>query len=1291
VSTHFEQQYEALPHPVWEEDWSAAEDLLSELRLAEGTQHIPDVLHRLRESISIRKANRNAFEFFSAADEAQLSMRIEEAFSSDAALSALAEDAVAAVEDRTSSGSRIEILVPGRGEIAMFCTRTFYRSSGSLVALVTLKDVPAGSSQDQQKGITPAKRDRSNPNPDRMNSLRQMAARLSGLGAWEIDARTLETTWSEELREILEYTPEFEPALDSIIVFYHPDDLPHVTRAVNDCLDTGRPADLEARISTRTGRLIWCRVIMEAARDSDGTIVSIQGAIQDITPLKTAELEIERGNERFRQLADAMPIIVWTALEDGTIDFANAALREYAAIQQDVDPDEAWRGIIHPEDLELVHSMWMGNARGAAQNGTELRLRRAEDGLYRWHVVRSVTVRNSAGDVTHWYGTAADVHDSKSIEQEARSLAKRLFATVESITDAFFTLDHEWRFTYLNAEAERVLERSRLELLGRNIWEEFAPARDSMFFTEYHRAADTGATVSFEELYHPLGKWFEVKAYPSADGLTVYFQDITERRRRDAQLRLLDVSIERINDIVMIIEVNDDGPQAWRIVYVNAAFEEQTGFARDEVIGHTHGSIFPLKSGDAVMERIRADMIAGEPARGEFLKVGKGGKTLWVEADIVPVRAEDTITHWVAIERNVTGRRAMDEALRTREERFRLLSNATNDAIWDWDLHTNSIWVNEGFERLFGVKAETFEPGIETWTSNIHPADRDRVTTAIMKVIKGEGSTWRNEYRFIRHDKTIAEVVDRGSVLRDSNGEPVRLFGGIVDITRRKHVERQLAEHAELLNKTQDAIIVRDLDHRILFWSHGAQRLYGWTPEEAIGQPIDQLLYNERIDFLAATNIVKDAGEWSGEIEQRDRSGRRIHVLGRWSLVNDDTGNPSSILAINSDITERKALEEQVIRAQRLESIGTLAGGMAHDLNNVFAPILLNVELLKMDETDPERASVLSAVEADAHRGAHMVHQVLTFARGEDGRREEVDTITIVDEVERVIRDTFPKSIAIKVRSDSDAWTIMADATQIYQVVMNLCVNSRDAMPDGGTLEISIENQVLDEVYARLNLNSAPGPYVVISVSDTGMGMEPDVIDRLWEPFFTTKGVGQGTGLGLPTSHTIIKRLGGFINVYSEPNKGSEFKVYLPAGATPRSADAVAVKQTRLPRGNGQLVLVIDDEEGVREVVRKTLERFGYRVMLAQHGAAAVAMYARHFDEIDVVLTDMAMPIMDGPTTIIALKQIDPEVRIIGSSGLGANGNVAKAVGAGVKHFVSKPYTVEALLKTLHAALEEQT
>jgi PAS domain S-box-containing protein len=497
---------------------------------------------------------------------------------------------------------------------------------------------------------------------------------------------------------------------------------------------------------------------------------------------------------------------------------------------------------------------------------------------------------------------------------------------------------------------------------------------------------------------------------------------------------------------------------------------------------------------------------------------------------------------------------------------------------------------------------------------------------------------------------------------------------------------QKIREQAALIDIATDAIFVRDLDNNILFWNQGAERLYGWTAEEALGKPAAELFEREAASQPAESLlIVAEKGFWQGELEQVTKSGKEVKVASRWTLVRDESGQPKSILVVNSDITEKKQLEKQFYRAQRLESIGTLASGIAHDFNNILTPMLAVSHLLplKFPHLDEQTKQMLEILEVSANRGASLVKQVLSFSRGQEGKRVTLQVEHLLSEVVTIANRTFPKSIQISANIPRmELWTISADATQIHQVLMNLIVNARDAMPNGGSLTISAENRYLDENYAVMNLEADEGCYVMITISDTGIGIPPELLERIFDPFFTTKEVGQGTGLGLATVMGIVKNHGGFVRVYSEMGNGTQFQVYLPASEERLSQP---ILEEKLPIGNGELILIVDDEPTIRQIAKTSLEKYNYTTLFASDGIEALSLYGKHQKEISVVLIDMMMPNLDGLTTIRAMQIMNPQVRAIATSGLAANSQLALSVN--VKTFLLKPYTLEELLNALHEAI----
>ncbi|WP_404783818.1 response regulator [Altericista sp. CCNU0014] len=462
------------------------------------------------------------------------------------------------------------------------------------------------------------------------------------------------------------------------------------------------------------------------------------------------------------------------------------------------------------------------------------------------------------------------------------------------------------------------------------------------------------------------------------------------------------------------------------------------------------------------------------------------------------------------------------------------------------------------------------------------------------------------------------------------------------------------------------------------------QEISGLSIEESLGDVWLQAIHPDDRDSAIESwqRTVSQRESWVSEHRLLTPQGEVRWVRTLVSPMYSTQGQFLGHVGTAEDITEKKQLEAQFLRAQRLESLGTMASGIAHDLNNVLTPILGIVELLplKVPDMDEQTQQLIEILGTNTHRGADLVKQILSFTRGVEGKPTNTQVSHLLWEIHKIIRQTFPKTIEVSTELPQDLWQIAADATALHQVFMNLCVNARDAMPNGGTLYITAENLEIDEHYARMHLDAQVGSYVVVTIADTGTGIPPKILDRIFDPFFTTKEIGKGTGLGLSTVLGIVKSHRGSIDVHSELGKGTQFKVYLPATET---AEEEAVVNTEPPLGRGELILVVDDEVAVQEITQATLEAYCYKVVTANNGIEAIALYAERKDEISVVLIDLMMPELDSITAIRTLRKLNPQVQIIAMSGLVTHESVAKTMREGIQAFLAKPFTAPELLNLL--------
>ncbi|MBX3737958.1 MAG: PAS domain S-box protein [Candidatus Didemnitutus sp.] len=593
-------------------------------------------------------------------------------------------------------------------------------------------------------------------------------------------------------------------------------------------------------------------------------------------------------------------------------------------------------------------------------------------------------------------------------------------------------------------------------------------------------------------------------------------------------------------------------------------------------------------------------------------------------------------------------------ALVASEQRWQFALEGAGDGVWDWNVATGDAYFSPQLARMFGYAPEELSGRYEEWQEHVHPDDLPCTRARLAECLAGRTALLHDEHRIRCRDGSYRWVLNRGKVVeRAPTGEARRMIGTFADMTEVRRASQRLTLLETALQAIPSGIVITDQQGRVEWVNEHFTRLTGYAAAEAIGGNPRVLKSGRHGDEFYAQmwRTIRGGKVWNGELVNRRKDGSEYNEHMIIAPVSHGGDGITHFIAIKQDITERKLMEQQLLRAQRMEGIGLLAGGIAHDLNNVLAPILLSTELLRLRIRDPADQRVLEVIDAAARRGSGVVRQVLTFARGIDGERAPLRPGDLLRELAMIIQETFPRDIEVFREVAEDLPMVRGDATQLHQVLLNLAVNARDAMPQGGTLTLRAQAERVTARRVGFMGELPAGNYVVLGVRDTGQGMPPEVRERIFEPFFTTKPRGKGTGLGLPTALGIVRSHGGIVEVDSAPGAGSEFRIYLPAIA-PEKVDSAAPMAPVTVAGRGRLVLVCDDEPSVREVASVVLRHAGFAVVEAGNGREALVIFSERRGAIALVLMDIMMPLLTGDRAAADIRQLEPGLPVIFMSGL---------------------------------------
>jgi len=1013
--------------------------------------------------------------------------------------------------------------------------------------------------------------------------------------------------------------------------------------------------------------------------------------LQDISARKRVEAELHESHANYLGLFNTVSEAIYVQDVDGVfLDVNEGATRMYGCSREElVGQTLATVAAVGRNDLAAIASLLLGVVATGTPAVFEFWAHRKSGEEFPKACVSSRgkyfgrdVIITTARDITEWKRAEATLRESEHMLRESQIVAALGSYVLDIEADAWLS----------SAVLDGILGIDASFARSTPSWTSLIAPTDRPAMADYFTREVIGKGSEFDRQYrivrlndgverwvHGLGKLeFDASGRPVRMLGTI--QDITDRKRAEMALR---ESEERYR---MLVELSPEAVfvhNRGQILFANRAAVRLTGAGSpDQVIGTNVLNFVHPESRAVVEQRVNDNGPVGQvlPAMRQ--------KWLRLNGELIELSVVATRIMFNGVPASLV--LAMDmTAQRLAEAELRKLSRAVEQSpvtVVITDAAGRIEYVNPSFTTKTGyTMAEVRGQATRVLRSGETPQDYYRDLWLTITA----GREWRGEFHNRKKNGELFWEAATISPIFGEDGHITHFLAVKEDITEQKAAADRIREQAALLDITQDAVLVLSLDRRVTFWNHAAEKLYGLTSPEAMGRPYESIAYRDPpTNDYAEWQQLLEKGCWSIERRQFARGRGEIVVQMQATLVRDERGSAKSVLLVVTDITEAKHLEAQFLRAQRLESLGSLASGVAHDLNNVLTPILMSTGMLADGARTTSERELIQLLSDSARRGADIVQQLLLYGRGSDTPRAAMSVAAVIKDMEQMMRGSFPKNIAITTRVPRDLWSIKGDRTQIHQVILNFCVNSRDAMPSGGRLSALAENIHVDAEFAKRHPGAEPGPHVAVRVCDTGTGIPAELLDKIFDPFFTTKPIGKGTGLGLATVLGIVRSHRGFVTVESQKGIGTEFRVYLPAEASAGKLVGANAHRKRF-HSHGELILVIDDEANIRRALVSMLRAQHYEVMVACDGAEGIAAFGQQAKTIRLVITDMMMPVMDGTQAIRALRQVNPDLPVIAMSGLPAQRSELEATFGPRFRFLPKPFLIEQALALVDELLCE--
>ena len=1013
--------------------------------------------------------------------------------------------------------------------------------------------------------------------------------------------------------------------------------------------------------------------------------------------------QLRKSSEKLQMALDGSNLGTWDwNLKTGNCLWSERAVGFLGYTASDIKHDySTWESLVHPEDLPHVLEVLKEHMRAEIPSSEVQYRMKSTAGEWRWVASRGKVVeRDEDGSPLRMAGTILDITERKRTEEALAESEQRFRSTFEQAAVGLCHVAPGGKFLRVNKKLCDLLGYTSHELLGCSFQEITYPDDLEADLENVRQVlADEIKTYSMEKRYiRKDGShfWADLTVSLTRDpsGAPRYFisvvEDITDRKNAEDAMRLSEqryrAMFANMKSGVAVYEPIGNG-EDFVFKDFNSAAEHISKVSKDDVVGKRLLEMFPHMDRFGLLGALQRVYSSGQP---EHLPAGLYRDRVregWRENFLYKLPSGEV----VAMYDDVTDRKKAEEELRDSERRFRMIYELAPVMIHSIDRdavirNVNKKWLQElGYERkeVLGQRIECV----------LTPDSQIRLYETLPQF-------WRNghvsdvSYQYIRKDGTIIDVLLDSIVVTDMEWGSVSL-SVTRNVTEQKRAEEALRQSESTLRSLLQAAPIGigqvSADLTLCWTNHLLCKMLGYSREDLDGRS-SSILYEDEEQYLRMDRIKRSErgthgiGPVGTRFKRKD--GSCVDVLVSSSFIVPGDSSYGFVFTV-MDMTERRRLEEQLLRSQKMEAVGTLAGGIAHDFNNLLQVIQGYADLALLDLPDDQRPhSALREIRAAARSAAELTQGLLTFSRRVESSLRIVDLNRVVEHSAHLLRRTIPKMIDIELRLAEVLRPIMADPTQLQQVVMNLAVNSRDAMNDAGRLVIHTENVHLDAEYCRTHVGIAPGEYVLLAVSDTGCGMPKEMVDRVFEPFFTTKEVGKGTGLGLALVYGIVQNHGGCVMCYSEPGHGTTFKIFLPVADQADKGDEPAEIRQALV-GGSETILLIDDEAPVREFGAQILTRFGYTVLTASDGKRGLDVFRRDKERIDLIILDLIMPGMSGRECLTDIMKTDPSTKVLIASGYATNGQIDASLDEGASASIRKPYEARQLLEEVRRVLDD--